>query len=124
MSTGEKRLADIELLTRLLDDRFRIPGTSIRFGLDGVVGLVPGLGDAASMLASLYIIYRARGLGASNPVILRMIGNVLIDTAVGAVPVLGDLFDVAFKANRRNLTLLHRHLGSRADAHRLRPPGR
>lgn len=110
MRSTDARLAQIEFLTRLLDDRFRIPGTSIRFGLDGIVGLVPGLGDAATMAMSLYIVHRARGMGASRAVIARMVGNVLIDTVVGAVPLLGDLFDVAFKANRRNLTLLKRSL--------------
>ena len=110
MAPPETRWTEIEVLTRLLDDRFRIPGTSIRFGLDGIVGLVPGLGDAATMAMSLYIVHRARGLGASRTVIARMVGNILIDTAVGAVPLLGDLFDVAFKANRRNLALLKRSL--------------
>jgi hypothetical protein len=103
-------LAEMEVLTRLLDDRFRIPGTSIRFGLDGLIGLVPGVGDVATTAVSLYLVYRARALGAPKAVLARMIVNILADTAVGAIPLLGDIFDVAFKANRRNLDLLCRHL--------------
>ncbi len=107
-------MAGLEVLTRLLDDRFRIPGTSVRFGLDGLIGLVPGLGDAATTAVSLYLVYQARALGAPKTVLARMLVNVLADTAVGAIPLLGDVFDVAFKANRRNLDLLRRALGEQA----------
>jgi hypothetical protein len=104
----------MEVLARLLDDRFRIPGTSIRFGLDGLIGLVPGLGDVATTAASLYLVYRARALGMPKPVLARMIVNILADTAVGAIPLLGDIFDIAFKANRRNFDLLRRALAEEA----------
>ncbi len=104
----------METLTRLLDDRFRVPGTSIRFGLDGLIGLVPGLGDAASTAVSLYLVYRARAMGAPKAVLARMVVNILADTAIGAIPLLGDVFDVAFKSNRRNLDLLQRSLGEKA----------
>jgi hypothetical protein len=104
------RLRELETLARLLDEQFRIPGTSIRFGLDALVGLVPGLGDIATALVSLYVVARARDLGAPAGVLALMVGNILIDMTVGAVPVLGDVFDIAFKANRRNLELLRRAL--------------
>ena len=107
---SDPRLREIELIARLLDDRFRIPGTAIRFGLDGLVGLVPGIGDTATALAALYVVHRAHALGVPKPVVARMVGNVLIDMAVGSIPLLGDIFDVAFKANRRNLDLLRRNL--------------
>lgn len=110
MAPPDPRLRDIETLARLLDDQFRIPGTSIRFGLDGLIGLVPGLGDVATTLVSLYVVARARDLGVPASVLALMVGNILLDMTVGAVPVLGDVFDVAFKANRRNLGLLQRAL--------------
>ena len=106
----------IERLERLafwLDERFRIPGTNWRIGLDGLLGLVPGIGDSATALLSLYLVLEAKRLGVPNGVILRMLANVGLDAAVGSVPLLGDLFDVAFKANRRNMRLLRRHLGRR-----------
>jgi len=106
----DRGLAEIEFITRLLDDRFRVPGTSIRFGLDGLLGLVPGIGDGATALVSLYVVYRAWSMGAPTGVLGRMLFNILLDSTVGSVPVLGDVFDVAFKSNRRNLELLRRHL--------------
>lgn len=107
---ADPRLREVETLARLLDEQFRIPGTSVRFGLDGLIGLVPGLGDMAATLVSLYVVARARDLGVPASVLARMAGNILIDTVVGAIPVAGDVFDVAFKANRRNLNLLRRAL--------------
>ena len=95
-------------LARLLDTAIRIPGTNIRLGLDAVLGLIPGAGDAVGALLSSYIILAAARQGAPRAVLLRMIGNVAIDSVVGAVPVLGDIFDVAFKSNARNAALLER----------------
>ncbi len=97
-------------LSRLLDDSFGIPGTRWRFGLDGLLGLIPGAGDAATAVLSAYIINEARKLGVRRGTLARMLGNLAVDVAVGAVPVIGDLFDVAFKANRRNMRLLVREL--------------
>jgi hypothetical protein len=97
----------------LLDEAFRVPGTRWRIGLDGLVGFVPGLGDAATALVALYPIVEAWRHGAPPALIGRMLANLGIDTAVGSVPLLGDLFDVAFKANRRNVELLRRHLSAR-----------
>ncbi|ESX98371.1 MULTISPECIES: DUF4112 domain-containing protein [unclassified Mesorhizobium] len=103
-------LAELDLLAALLDSRWRIPGKSIRFGLDALVGLVPVLGDAATGIVSAYIVLRARNVGAGNGLVARMLGNVLLDTLVGSVPILGSIFDVYFKANNRNVRLLRRHL--------------
>lgn len=104
-------VAELDLLAALLDSRWRIPGTSIRFGLDALVGLVPVLGDAATGIVSAYIVLRARSCGAGKVMVARMLGNVLLDTVVGSVPILGSIFDVYFKANNRNIRLLRRHLG-------------
>ena len=97
---------NLDLLSHLLDDYFRVPGTSIRFGLDGIVGLIPGIGDVLGGLASCIIIIAAWLRGVSYVTITRMIVNVGIESVVGAVPVLGNLFDIAWKANRRNYALL------------------
>jgi hypothetical protein len=104
-------LARARALTRLLDSAARVPGTSIRFGLDPILGLVPGLGDVTGAALSGYVVLLASRLGAPTTVIVRMLGNVLADTVGGTVPLLGDLFDVGWKANTRNLALLERHLG-------------
>lgn len=105
-----QRLARLDSLARLLDTAFVVPGTNIRFGVDAVIGLLPGLGDVITTALSLYIVREARALGASKAVIGRMMFNVAVDGAIGLVPVLGDVFDVAFRANRRNVMLLQRHL--------------
>lgn len=105
-----RQLAELDRVATWLDSRWRIPGTSWRFGLDAVAGLVPGLGDAAGGLVSAWLILRARQLGLPTHVLVRMVGNVAIDTLVGSVPLLGSVFDVAFKANRRNIRLLRNHL--------------
>lgn len=93
-----------------MDERFVIPGIGKRVGLDGLVGLVPGIGDTAALLAAAYIVYHGMRMGAPRPVIGRMIANVVVDYVVGSVPVVGDVFDIAFKANRRNVDLLDRWL--------------
>jgi hypothetical protein len=109
-----ERIARIEWLSTLLDTAIVVPGTNIRFGLDALIGLVPGIGDAISTLLALYIVREARAVGAPRLLIARMLANVALDGVVGAVPVAGDLFDVAFRANRRNVALLRQHL-ERAD---------
>lgn len=96
-------------LTRVLDDLFRIPGTRIRFGLDSVLGLVPGVGDIAGGALSMYALLVAHRMGAPPSVLLRIAGNIVVDMLVGTIPLLGDLFDVGFKANRRNLAILERY---------------
>ena len=108
----EARLKRVRLLSRLLDEQFRIPGTTQRVGLDGLIGLIPGVGDAAGTLLSAYILYEAIRLGAPPSVLLRMAANIGIDAVVGAIPVAGDLFDIVWKANKRNATLLHAYLAA------------
>ncbi len=98
----------LRTLSRVLDDLVRIPGTRFRFGLDPIIGLVPGLGDAAGAVFSAVILLAGVRLGAPPVVLLRMAGNIALDAIVGAIPVLGDAFDFGFKANRRNLALLER----------------
>jgi hypothetical protein len=89
-----------------MDDAVRVPGTNIRVGLDALIGLVPGVGDVAGGAATAYTIMAAERMGAPKSVLVRMVLNVLIDTVVGSIPLLGDLFDIGFKANRRNVQLL------------------
>jgi hypothetical protein len=109
---GRRLLADenLDLLAHVLDDWFRIPGTSIRFGVDGIVGLVPGLGDILTGLASCIIVIAAWFRGVPYVALLRMVVNLAIDVLIGAIPFLGDAFDIAWKANRRNYALMMRHL--------------
>ncbi len=103
---------NLDLLSHLLDDWFRIPGTSIRFGLDGIVGFIPGVGDAIGGIASCIIIIAAWMRGVSYITLARMLSNWGIEVLLGTVPVLGNLFDIGWKANRRNYALM---TGSLAD---------
>ncbi|WP_434421459.1 DUF4112 domain-containing protein [Nannocystis pusilla] len=105
---------DVRQIATWLDSAVRIPGTDWRVGLDPLLGLAPGLGDTVSSVLSGWIVVRAAGLGASPATLARMTGNVLLDSLVGSVPVLGDMFDFGFKANQRNLALLEGHLADPA----------
>jgi hypothetical protein len=100
---------DVELLARWMDNVFEIPGTKIRFGLDAIIGLVPGIGDALTALVSMYILKVAARRGVPRVVLLRMSSNLAIDYVVGSLPVVGDIFDVYWKANIKNVDLLRRH---------------
>jgi hypothetical protein len=97
---------NLDLLSHILDDFLRIPGTSIRFGLDGIVGLIPGIGDLVGGIASCIIIFAAWMRGVPYVTVARMVANVGIEVVVGSIPVLGDMFDIAWRANRRNYALL------------------
>lgn len=110
------RLERLRRLTRLMDTRWRIPGTRIPIGLDGIASVVPGIGDTATAVVSAYIIMEATRFDLPKSLIARMIGNLVVDWAGGSVPVLGTIFDIGFKANRRNLDLLHEHLENRLGA--------
>jgi hypothetical protein len=103
-------LARLERLSRLLDTAIVVPGTSIRLGADAAIGLVPGIGDLITTAISSYIVYEAHRLGAPKHLIARMVGNVVIDSVIGAIPLAGDVFDVLWRANRRNVRLLRDHL--------------
>ena len=104
----------LDYIAALLDDMFRIPGTQIRFGLDALIGWVPGIGDAVSGIASFLIVFASWRRGVRAITLVRMIANVLLETAIGAIPVAGDIFHVLWKANRRNYRLLMRERESSA----------
>jgi len=101
-----------------LDAGIRVPGTNFRFGLDPIIGLIPGAGDAAGAVLAGWILVEAIRLGASRATVIRIAGNVALDAAVGAVPLLGDIFDFVWKANLRNVALLERHLAAPDRAER------
>jgi hypothetical protein len=105
-----ERLERIDRLATLLDTAFIIPGTSVRFGADALIGLLPGIGDTITTALSAYIVYEAYQLGVPNHVLARMIANVAFDSVTGVVPVAGDVLDVFWRANRRNIRLLREHL--------------
>lgn len=105
----------LEWLTKVLDDRYTLPGTSIRYGWDTLLGLIPVAGDGLTTLTSVYFMWEANRLGVSKWTLWRMLGNVGIDFVVGAIPFVGDLFDVAWRANRKNLRLLKSELARDAN---------
>lgn len=105
----QDRLRRVNRLAHWLDSAFTVPGTHWRIGFDGLLGLIPGIGDAAAATLSGYIIYQGIRLGMPTSIIAKMIINVLFETVVGVIPVLGDLFDFAFKANERNVRLMQRY---------------
>ncbi len=102
--------SDVEALAWLLDNSIPIPGTGRRIGLDAVVGLVPGLGDVLSGGIGLFVVLRGAQLGVPGVVLARMLVNVAVDFVIGAIPILGDAFDLWFKANMRNVALIRRHI--------------
>ena len=106
--TREQRLARLDAVAKLLDIAFIVPGTNIRYGIDGIIGLIPVIGDIIATALSLWLVREARALGAPWYVTMRMLGNVAVQGVVGAVPVAGDAFDVLFRANIRNVRLLRR----------------
>ncbi|HET9573912.1 MAG TPA: DUF4112 domain-containing protein, partial [Methyloceanibacter sp.] len=116
----EERLEQVRWLAGLMDDRYVVPGTRVRFGWDSILGLFPGLGDALTSIISLLIVHHAWQTGASPFTLARMIGNVAADFLLGSIPFVGDLLDVAFKANRRNARLLEQHLKRQNDRARYR----
>lgn len=109
----------LDALARVMDSAVQIPGTNIRMGVDALLGLLPVVGDAISATISSYLIWEAKQMGVSKFVLARMAGNVAIDTVIGAVPFAGDIFDVAYKANMKNIALLKKHV----DKHGLRHAG-
>jgi hypothetical protein len=105
---NQSRMQRLRSMAWLLDNSIPLPG-GFRVGLDAIIGLVPGVGDAVGALLSVFILNEARALGAPRSVLMRMSGNVLIETLVGSIPFAGDLFDAGFKANMRNIALLERY---------------
>ena len=116
--TSSPSFAAARRLAYWLDAGLRVPGTSLRFGLDPILGLIPGFGDAAGAVLAGWILVEAIRLGASRATVLRIAGNVALDALVGAIPILGDIFDFAWKANLRNVALLDRHLAAPVQAAR------
>lgn len=104
------RLTRVRTLARVLDSAIPVPGTSFRFGLDPVIGLVPGLGDLAGAVLSGYIVLAGIRMGVSRSGVIRMLANIAIDTFVGSVPIVGDLFDAGWKSNNKNVALIERHM--------------
>jgi hypothetical protein len=112
--THEQRLAQVRFIARMMDDQFRVPGTNLRFGLDTILGLVPGLGDAVTSIISLLIVHHAWQSGASKLTLARMLGNVGVDFLIGGGGGGGGGGDFAWKANRKNARLLEAHLNKRS----------
>ncbi|HTZ03778.1 MAG TPA: DUF4112 domain-containing protein [Xanthobacteraceae bacterium] len=109
-AAGRRAALDrLDLLATAFDTAFILPGTNVRFGVESLLRLVPGVGDALASLLSFYLLYEARRLGVPRLLLARMLGNVLLEGTVGLVPVAGDAFDVFFRANRRNVALLRTH---------------
>lgn len=112
LTVEHARLADLQRLdrlARLFDTAFVLPGTNIRFGVEAVMRLVPGIGDVAASALSCWLLYKAHRLKVPKRVFVRMVGNVAIEGIVGVVPLLGDMFDVGFRANLRNVKILQEH---------------
>ena len=124
--TRAQRLARLEALAKLLDVAFIVPGTNVRYGIDGLIGLIPVVGDVITTALSLWLVKEARALGAPWHITARMLGNVALDGVVGIVPVVGDAFDVMFRANSRNMRLLRRWLDrqDKSIGDEIIPPGR
>lgn len=110
------KLKKLEHMAWLLDNSFRIPGTSIRMGLDSLIGLIPGIGDTTGGILSSYIIWQAARMGVPRVVLMRMGINVVFETLLGAIPIVGDIFDIAFKANQKNVQLLTHYYQSPSAA--------
>jgi len=110
VSADDPRLAELDRLATLLDSRFRVPVLGFRLGWDSLLGLIPGVGDAATLAPAAWLIWRGHRMGARRRTLARMAVNTGIDTVVGGIPVIGDLFDIAFKSNRRNVDLLRSEL--------------
>lgn len=113
IAKSQRQASTIKRLRRIshvLDNAIPIPGTNFRFGIDSILGLIPGGGDTVAAFFSAYIIWEAAILGLPKEILIRMFSNILFDTFVGSVPIAGDLFDVAWKANARNVALLEEYL--------------
>jgi hypothetical protein len=113
----QERLNQVQFLARLMDEQFVVPGTRIRFGWDSILGVFPGFGDAITSAISLLIVHHAWQTGASPIVLARMLANIGLDFMLGAIPLVGDALDFAWKANRKNARLLEQHLRCSAASH-------
>ena len=114
-------LDSLERLANRMDSLFRIPGTGIRVGLDSILGLVPGVGDALAMAPAGYIIHQGWRMGASKVVLGQMFWNTGVDALIGTIPLIGDIFDIGHKANKKNVALLRRHFAHKERAPEMAP---
>lgn len=105
-----QKLQSIESLARLMDSRFKIPGTSLGLGIDSLIGIIPGIGDTVSLGVAAYIVHQSAKLGVSKSKLIRMSLNIFIDWLIGLIPLIGDLFDWGWKANNKNAAILREHL--------------
>lgn len=108
--TPHEHLRDLERIAQWMDAKFLIPGTPIRFGLDSLIGLLPVVGDSSTLLVALYLTAKARALDLPKHIHLQMYFNAFIDWLIGLIPFLGDIFDIGFKANLRNVALIRKHI--------------
>ena len=118
---SDQRIADLkgreeaqrrlQRIAKLMDSQIRVPVIGLRIGADAIIGLVPGVGDIVSGAIGAYLIYEAQRLGIPRSAVLRMVANIVFDTAIGAIPIAGDIWDFFFRANDRNMQILARHLG-------------
>ena len=109
--SGRRQAVDrLDFIARLLDTAFIVPGTNIRFGIEAVIRLMPGIGDSVASALSCVILIEAHRLGVPRAVLVRMIANVLLEGTAGAVPVVGDMFDIIFRANRRNIRIVRDYM--------------
>ncbi|MGM0555855.1 MAG: DUF4112 domain-containing protein [Myxococcota bacterium] len=114
----EKSLTRLDWLAELMDDKFELPIVRTKFGLDPIIGLIPGGGDWVTWVVSVYVFWEAAKMGAPKFMLVRMAGNTVVDLLAGYIPAVGDLFDVAWKANRRNVEMLKDYYGAETDAER------
>ena len=117
-ASAAARLKRLRTIAWAVDGLFRLPGTKFRFGLNSVIGLTPAAGDVMLAGISLYIVNEARKIGLPKDKIARMLANIGVEAAAGAVPLLGNLFDMGFKANLRNIAIIEEHLGAAPTARR------
>ena len=116
LTRRDEALDDAKRMAALLDTAFRIPGTNIRFGWDAIIGLLPGVGDAATTIVGLSPLFSAWRLGASRWLLFRMLANLGVDATFGSIPILGTAFDIFYRANLRNARLLEKHLEARSKS--------
>jgi hypothetical protein len=121
-----KELDDLQKLADWMDSRFVIPGTSIRFGLDSLLGLVPGIGDTVTVLSTGFLVKKAHEYGLPHHVKITMMWNMFVDWLIGLIPIIGDLFDIGWKANQKNVALIRKYVeraGAESDITSGPPPG-
>ena len=119
----EEALTRLDWLAELMDDKFELPIVRTKIGLDPIIGLIPGGGDWVTWIVSVYIFWEAAKMGAPKGMLIRMAANTIVDLIAGYVPAVGDLFDVAWKANRRNVEMLKDYYGAETDADKTVLPG-